>query len=34
VGYVHFSNGKEVLNHSYGPNNGVDLLIGSRKLHC
>jgi hypothetical protein len=34
LGYVHFSNGMEVLNHSYGPNIGVDLIMGSRKLHC
>lgn len=34
VGYVHFSNGMQALNHNLGPNNGVDLLVGSRKLHC
>jgi hypothetical protein len=34
VGYVHFSNGMQTLNHDFGPNDGVDLLIGSRRLHC
>jgi hypothetical protein len=34
VGYVHFSNGMQVFNNNLGPNNGVDLLVGSRKLHC
>ena len=34
VGYVHFSNGEQVFDHNYGPNIGVDLIMGSRKLHC
>lgn len=33
-GYVHFSNGLRVFNHDRGPNEGVDLLVGGRKLHC
>lgn len=34
VGYVHFSNGMNTLNHDRGPNDGVNLIVGSRKLRC
>ena len=34
VGYIHFSNGDAIFNHNQGPNEGVNLLVGSRKLHC
>lgn len=34
VGYVHFSNGEHIINHNHGPNEGVNLIVGSRKLHC
>lgn len=34
VGYIHFSNGETAFNHNHGPNDGVNLIVGSRKLHC
>ncbi len=34
VGYVHYSNGMSTFNHDRGPNEGVDLIMGSRRLHC
>ncbi len=34
VGYVHYSNGESVFGHDRGPNEGVDLLVGSRRLGC
>ncbi|MDX1488013.1 MAG: hypothetical protein R3268_07430 [Acidiferrobacterales bacterium] len=34
IGYLHFSNGESVFHHGREPNEGVNLIVGSRKLHC
>ncbi|MFQ6023172.1 MAG: hypothetical protein ACE5NW_10655 [Acidiferrobacterales bacterium] len=34
IGYIHYSNGMSTFNHDRGPNEGVNLIVGGRKLKC